>query len=166
MGWCFLFHSQSWCDTGLGMWLPVRNCLLWGCLIPSFASLCFFKEHVAIPFSARSLLSSAYSKDTKPSEFVDLIYHRQTDVKAVSREIDFIWKGFQRKKIFSNTYLWKHSSCAEILAFTRRDDQHSGGFFMTMASSFYGVSFLFLGPKPSLLAGIAHCPEKEKPSAC
>lgn len=32
MGWCFLFHSQSWCDTGLGMWLPVRNCLLWGCL--------------------------------------------------------------------------------------------------------------------------------------
>lgn len=37
---------------------------------------------------------------------------------------------------------------------------------MTMASSFYGVSFLFLGPKPFLLAGIAHCPEKEKPSAC
>lgn len=37
---------------------------------------------------------------------------------------------------------------------------------MTMVSSFDGVSVLFLGPKPSLLAGIAHCPERERPSAC
>lgn len=109
MGWCFLFHSQSWCDTGLGMWLPVRNCLLWGCLIPSFASLCFFKEHVAIPFSARSLLSSAYSKDTKPSEFVDLIYHRQTDRQMLKQFLEKLisFGKDSRERRFSQTHIYE-----------------------------------------------------------